>query len=99
VQYHPDPSDLESYQYNRQQERSKLTDRNGTVHEFDYDGLGRQIADRVTALGTKYGYNRLNSRLWSKDVVAACAARRFSFQFSRSVSTSSLGQMVRISSS
>ncbi|MEZ6131599.1 MAG: hypothetical protein R3C59_23255 [Planctomycetaceae bacterium] len=26
----------------------QITDQGGTVHEFDYDKLGRQIHDRVT---------------------------------------------------
>ncbi|MEZ6129850.1 MAG: hypothetical protein R3C59_14300 [Planctomycetaceae bacterium] len=29
-----------------------ITDQGGTVHEFDYDKLGRQIHDRVTTLGS-----------------------------------------------
>jgi hypothetical protein len=28
-----------------------MTDQNGTVHQYDYDRLGRQIADRATTLG------------------------------------------------
>ncbi|MEZ6131597.1 MAG: hypothetical protein R3C59_23245 [Planctomycetaceae bacterium] len=30
----------------------RITDQGGTVHEFDYDKLGRQILDRVTTLGS-----------------------------------------------
>jgi len=30
----------------------KITDQNGTVHQFDYDALGRQTHDRATTLGT-----------------------------------------------
>jgi len=28
-----------------------IRDQNGTVHTFDYDGLGRPIQDRITTLG------------------------------------------------
>ncbi|HUY90331.1 MAG TPA: RHS repeat-associated core domain-containing protein [Pirellulales bacterium] len=41
-----------SYLVNRQSDRKQLADQNGTVHAFDFDLLGRQIFDRVTALGT-----------------------------------------------
>ncbi|MEZ5942930.1 MAG: RHS repeat-associated core domain-containing protein [Planctomycetaceae bacterium] len=43
-------SDVVTYSYNRLGQRSKLTDQNGTVHEFNYDGLGRITQDRVTTL-------------------------------------------------
>ena len=45
-------SDLISYSYNRQGQRTARTDQNGTVRQFDLDGLGRQTQDRVTTLGT-----------------------------------------------
>ncbi len=38
--------------HNRQGETLEIKDQNETVHAFDYDGLGRQIHDRVTALGS-----------------------------------------------
>jgi RHS repeat-associated protein len=38
--------------YNRQSEIIKVVDQNGTEHSFEYDGLRRQIHDRVTSLGT-----------------------------------------------
>ena len=41
-----------TYTYNRQQQRTGMTDQNGTVHAFVYDQLGRQTADKVTMLGT-----------------------------------------------
>jgi YD repeat-containing protein len=44
-----------SYCYNRQQQQTKLTDQNGTIHEYDYDKLGRLTQDRVTTLGTHGG--------------------------------------------
>ncbi len=34
-----------------QGQRIRLTDQNATVHEFDYDKLGRQTQDRVTQVG------------------------------------------------
>jgi RHS repeat-associated protein len=40
------------FKYNRQGETLELKDQNETVHAFDYDGLGRQIHDRVTTLGS-----------------------------------------------
>ncbi len=49
--------DLETYTYNRQQQRTKYTNGNGTVHEYDYDKLGREIADRVTATGSGTSIN------------------------------------------
>ena len=45
-------SDVVAYTYNRQGQRTSLTDQRGCVHEFDYDALGRQIHDRVTTPGT-----------------------------------------------
>ncbi|MEQ9410365.1 MAG: RHS repeat-associated core domain-containing protein [Fuerstiella sp.] len=47
-----DSSDVVLFEYNRLQETTKVTDQGGTVHEFDYDKLGRQTHDRVTALGS-----------------------------------------------
>ncbi len=40
-----------SYGYNRQGELKGMSDQNGTVHEYDYDGLGRFVDDRVTTVG------------------------------------------------
>jgi len=47
-----DSSDKIFFEYNRQGETTKITDQAGTVHEFDYDKLGRQAHDRITALGS-----------------------------------------------
>jgi RHS repeat-associated protein len=44
-------SDQVAFTYNRQGELVTRADQNGTVHEFDYDLLGRRIEDRVTTLG------------------------------------------------
>ena len=52
VEY-PDSTVQESYQYNRQQERIQLTDRNGTVHTYDYDGLGRTDGGSCANAGYK----------------------------------------------
>ncbi len=52
---HPDSvssSDVILFEYNRQSDTTKITDPGGTVHEFDYDKLGRQTHDRVTTLGS-----------------------------------------------
>ena len=45
-------ADRVSYQYNRLAERVWKRDQNGTVHNYDYDNLGRMIHDRVTDVGT-----------------------------------------------
>ncbi|MFO0248393.1 MAG: RHS repeat-associated core domain-containing protein, partial [Planctomyces sp.] len=47
-----DGSDKILFEYNRQAETTKITDQAGTVHEFDFDKLGRQTHDRVTTLGS-----------------------------------------------
>ncbi|MDB5337519.1 MAG: hypothetical protein JWN70_3138 [Planctomycetaceae bacterium] len=47
-----DEDDVIRFSYNRQSETIQVTDQGGTVHEFDYDLLGRQTQDRVTAVGT-----------------------------------------------
>ena len=47
-----DENDAIFFEYNRQGEVTKTTDQNGTVHQFDYDALGRQTQDRATTLGT-----------------------------------------------
>ena len=38
--------------YNRIGERIAKRDQNGTVHEYEYDNLGRLLPDRVTMLAT-----------------------------------------------
>ncbi len=47
-----DSSDNVEYQYNRQGQVIRMRDQNGTVHEYDYDQLGRQTQDRVTTLAS-----------------------------------------------
>ncbi|MEJ7594318.1 MAG: hypothetical protein WKF77_22505 [Planctomycetaceae bacterium] len=47
-----DSSDKIFFEYNRLGETTKITDQGGTVHEFDYDKLGRQTQDRITTLGS-----------------------------------------------
>ena len=44
--------DRTEFKYNRQGEVTEIKDQNETVHAFDYDNLGRQTHDRVTALGS-----------------------------------------------
>src|SRR5262249_17217666 len=57
---HPDPasgnpstssSQQEGYTYNALGQVATYTDRNGSVHTYTYDVLGRQTADAVTVLG------------------------------------------------
>jgi RHS repeat-associated protein len=45
-------SDRVEFAYNRQSQRTQLTDQNGTVHQYDYDKLGRITQDRVTTVGS-----------------------------------------------
>jgi RHS repeat-associated protein len=45
-------SDQVAYTYNRQAQPTTVTDQNGTVHNLDYDLLGRPAADRITTLGS-----------------------------------------------
>ena len=40
------------FKYNRQGQRAEKKDQNGTVHVFEFDGLGRLVHDRATTLGT-----------------------------------------------
>ena len=44
--------DRVEFKYNRQGQVIWKKDQNGTVHEFDYDSLGRPMADKVTTVGT-----------------------------------------------
>ena len=73
-----DSDDVILFGYNRQSQIVKITDQAGTVHEFDYDLLGRQTQDRVTTLGsgvdgavrriaTTYEVRGMKSRLTSYD--------------------------------
>lgn len=53
TQYPEDTSiKREEFQYNRQGEMIEKKDQNGTIHAYNYDGLGRQTQDRVTTFGT-----------------------------------------------
>jgi YD repeat-containing protein len=45
-------SDVVLFAYNRQGQVTQQDDQGGTVRAFDFDKLGRQTQDRVTALGT-----------------------------------------------
>ena len=48
----PNGTDFVTYSYNRQGQQTLVTDQRGCQHAYDYDGLGRQIHDRVVTLGT-----------------------------------------------
>jgi RHS repeat-associated protein len=55
AEIYPDSQDAQdrvAYTYNRQGERTSLTDQNGSFHEYTYDKLGRQTQDRVTTLAS-----------------------------------------------
>ena len=43
---------LVEYQYDRQGEVVQMIDQNGTQHDYGLDGLGRQVSDTATVLGT-----------------------------------------------
>ncbi|MES2790054.1 MAG: RHS repeat-associated core domain-containing protein [Planctomycetota bacterium] len=47
-----DEGDVIRFAYNRQRQVTQVTDQGGTVHQYDFDLLGRQTQDRITALGT-----------------------------------------------
>ncbi len=55
VQY-PDSNDTDgdvvTYNYNRQGQQTLVTDQRRCQHAFNYDGLERQIHDRVLSLGS-----------------------------------------------
>ncbi|RLS59611.1 MAG: hypothetical protein DWH91_00030 [Planctomycetota bacterium] len=64
--------------YNRQAQRTSLADQNGSIHQYDYDLLGRLTQDRVTTLAanvdgairrieTAYEVRGLVSRITSND--------------------------------
>ncbi|MCA9171691.1 MAG: hypothetical protein KDB23_28685, partial [Planctomycetales bacterium] len=40
------------YTYNRQTQRLSMKDQNGSIHEYEYDDLGRQLHDRITTLAS-----------------------------------------------
>ena len=44
--------DRVEFKYNRQGQLAEKKDQNGTVHVFEFDGLGRLVHDRATTLGT-----------------------------------------------
>jgi YD repeat-containing protein len=48
----PSSSEQETNTVNRLGDAKTVTDRNGTVHTYTYDVLGRQTADAVTTLGS-----------------------------------------------
>jgi RHS repeat-associated protein len=48
----PSASEQETYTYNGQGQVNTFTDRNGNVHTYSYDVLGRQTVDAITMLGT-----------------------------------------------
>lgn len=45
-------TDQVKFEYNRQGDSTKRTDQAGTVHQYDYDKLGRVVHDRITSLGS-----------------------------------------------
>jgi len=46
-----DSSDRVTHAYNRQGQQTRMCDRNGSVHDYEYDLLGRPTGDIVTTLG------------------------------------------------
>lgn len=47
----PATSETETFTYNALGQTTSKTDRNGTVHSYGYDPLGRLVSDTVTTLG------------------------------------------------
>ena len=47
----PSTSEQETYLVNALGDRIRFTDRNGTVHSYGYDVVGRQVSDAVSTLG------------------------------------------------
>jgi RHS repeat-associated protein len=47
-----DSTDVIVFAYNRQGQIMQTTDQSGSVHQYDFDLLGRQTQDRITILGT-----------------------------------------------
>jgi YD repeat-containing protein len=45
-------TDKQQYLYNALGQPIQMTDQNGSVHEYNYDTLGRQTADAVTTVGS-----------------------------------------------
>lgn len=73
-----DGNDVITHSYNRQGQPITRTDQLGTIHEIDYDELGRTTQDRITTLGTavdgtvrrialSYDTRGLNSKISSYD--------------------------------
>ena len=64
-----------TYSYNRQGQQTTVTDQRGCQHAYDYDGLGRQIHDRVVTLGTGVvgGSLRLSTEYDSRGMVSTVA--------------------------
>jgi RHS repeat-associated protein len=48
----PSSSEQETYQVNALGQRTSFTDRNGNVHSYSFDVLGRPTSDSVTTLGS-----------------------------------------------
>ena len=46
-----DEDDMIRFGYNRQGQLTQKTDQNATIHEYEYDLLGREIEDRITTPG------------------------------------------------
>jgi len=66
-----------AYEYNRQAQVTRATDQNDTVHEFDFDALGRMTQDRITTLGS--GVNGAVRRLETEYDVRELVVKRTSF--------------------
>jgi len=68
----PNGTDFVTYSHNRQGQQTTVTDQRGCQHAYDYDGLGRQIHDRVVTLGTGVvgGSLRLSTEYDSRGMVS-----------------------------
>ena len=67
----PNGTDFVTYSYNRQGQQTLVTDQRGCQHAYDYDGLGRQIHDRVVTPGTSVGTSlRISTEYDSRGMVS-----------------------------
>ncbi len=101
----PDASEQERFAYNTKGQVIRKQDRNGSVHTYSYDVLGRPTADTVTVLGA--GVDTTVRRLEISYDSAGRAAKQTSFSAPTGGSTvnqltqeyNGLGQLVKESQS
>jgi YD repeat-containing protein len=73
----PSSSEQETYTYNQLGQVLTYTDRNGNVHTYSYDVLGRIIADAITTLGSGEGQRPGVSQLIKTFCLEAATGHRY----------------------